>query len=240
MGQVTFGAPREVVLWLSRTLNIRTFVETGTNRAETAVWAADHFDSVVTVEGYKPLYEQAVNDHGHRTNIQFIHGDSREHIESVTQSLLEPAIFWLDAHWCGEHTFGRSDECPVIGELEALNTSSVPHIILIDDARLFIAPPPAPHQADHWPNIATLCDLLTSPSRRRYVAIHADVIVAVPESARVQLIDFIRSQVAMKQEPLPQVTEPHALVELPLQSHKIKQPVFYKIKREIKRLLIKP
>jgi hypothetical protein len=182
------------VLWMRDTFNAKVFVETGTNHAETAVWASDNFDRVFTIEAFQPLYQAAVETFGSRPNIQFLDGDSRTHIRSLAGSLSEPAIFWLDAHWCGEHTFGKTDECPVMGELEALNESEVPHLILIDDARLFLAPPPAPHDADQWPDISTICKSLGAHSSNRYVAVHDDVIIAVPNSGKRPLVECLRAE----------------------------------------------
>ena len=194
MGNKRFGAPRELVLWLSRSFGINTFVETGTNRAETTVWASDHFERVFTVEGYEPLYLQAVRNFGHRSNIRFLKGNSRDHIGSIVNSLTEPAIFWLDAHWCGEHTFGKTEECPVVAELEALNQTTVGHMVLVDDARLFLAPPPPPHDASHWVDISGICGLLSGHSSNRYVAIHEDVIVGVPSIAKLKFVEFLRNE----------------------------------------------
>jgi len=198
MGNVHSGVPRELVLWLSKTFGIDTFVETGTNRAETAIWASDNFEQVFTVEAYEPLHRKAVETFGHRKNIHFLKGDSRSYIHSITNSLTKPAIFWLDAHWCGEHTSGKSDECPIIGELRALNSSSIQHLVLIDDARLFLAPPPAPHEACHWPDIAVICQMLTANDSKRYVAVHDDVIIGVPDTARTQLVEFLRAEILQR------------------------------------------
>ncbi len=192
MGCVRFGAPRELVLWLRNTFDVKTFVETGTNRAETSVWASDEFQNVKTIEAYEPLFRNAVESYGSRRNIEFLLGDSREHIRQLVSSLVNPAIFWLDAHWCGTETFGNGDECPVLGELESLNASAVAHFILIDDARLFLSPPPSPHDANHWPDIATICRALQNHSSNRYVAVHDDVIVAVPGFAKTSIVEFIR------------------------------------------------
>jgi hypothetical protein len=182
---------------------VKIFVETGTNLAETAVWASDNFERVFTVEAYEPLYQKAIETYGNRKNIQFLKGDSRTHIKSLTSSLTEPAIFWLDAHWCGEHTFGKSDECPIIGELELLNASKVPHIVLIDDARLFLEPPPAPHEASCWPDISAICRSLTAHDSNRYVAVHDDVIIGVPGAAKAQLIEFLRAETIKNSAPPP-------------------------------------
>jgi hypothetical protein len=175
--------------------NVRVFVETGTHQAETAVWASANFECVFTIEAHEPLHQKAVETFGNCKNIRFLKGDSRSHIKSLTSSLTEPAIFWLDAHWCGENTFGKSDECPVVGELELLNASKVPHIVLIDDARLFLAPPPAPHEATHWPDISAICRLMAAHDSHRYVAVHDDVIIGVPGAARLQLVEFLRAEV---------------------------------------------
>src|SRR6266436_14161 len=194
MGNVRFGAPKELVLWMRDTFKAKVFVETGTNQAQTAVWASANFERVFTVEAYEPLYQKAVETFGSCKNIQFLKGDSRAHIKSLADSLTEPAIFWLDAHWCGENTFGKSDECPVVGELELLNTSKVAHIVLIDDARLFLAPPPPPHEASYWPDIATICGLLSTPNTNRYVVVHDDVIIGIPYVARPRFMEFIRGE----------------------------------------------
>ena len=160
MGCVRFGIPREQVIWLKDHFHLHSFVETGTNQAETSLWASNHFDRVVTIEAHEPLYRSAVERHSHVGNIEFVLGDSRDCLKSLLPTLTVPALFWLDAHWCGSETHGRSHECPVIDELRMINESSVDHFILIDDARLFLAPPPAPHNADHWPSIREICDLL--------------------------------------------------------------------------------
>ncbi len=194
MGAKRFGVPRELVLWLRDTFKVDVFVETGTNQAETAVWASANFARVFTIEAYGPLYQRAVEAFGDRKNIQFLKGDSRTHIKSLLTSMTKPAIFWLDAHWCGEHTFGKTEECPVVGELDLLNTSKVAHIVLIDDARLFLEPPPLPHEASHWPDIATICELLSVRDTKRYVVVHDDVIIGVPDVAKPQFMEFIRGE----------------------------------------------
>ena len=194
MGAVRFGVPRELVLWLQDTFKIDVFVESGTNLAETAVWATGHFQRVFTIEAHPPLYKRAITTFGDRKNIRFLEGDSRSHIKSLLPLLTEPAIFWLDAHWCGEGTFGKTEECPVVGELELINTSELAHIVLIDDARLFLAPPPPPHEITHWPDISTICGLLSGSAWNRYVVLRDDVIIAVPDFAKAKLAEFIRRE----------------------------------------------
>jgi hypothetical protein len=77
--------------------------------------------------------------------------------------------------------------------LELLNASKVPHVVLIDDARLFLAPPPAPHDATQWPDISAICRLMAAHDSHRYVAVHDDVIIGVPGAAKLQLVEFLRA-----------------------------------------------
>ena len=200
MGLVEHGGPRDLILQLKQMFGVQNFVETGTNHATTSVWASDHFSRVVTIEGYKPLYASAIAKYGMISNLEFRLGDSGLILQEVLGSLNGPAIIWLDAHWCGTETFGNSNECPVTAELQAINSAAVDHIILIDDARLFLEPPKPPHEASHWPGLAELIPLLDPPSAPRYVAVSRDVIIAVPRSAQQGLVAFLRTQPELKLE----------------------------------------
>ena len=192
MGAVRFGIPRKLVLWARDTLGFKTFIETGTNKAETTLWAADHFSRVITIEGMRELYEAAASAHANRSNITFLHGDSGVSLVEILEKLDEPALIWLDAHWCGQGTFESTSECPLIAEIDAINRSKHEHMILVDDARLFVAPPPPPHKAADWPDLLEVAGSLRD-GHARYAVIYEDVIVAVPATGRVPLVEFIRA-----------------------------------------------
>ena len=95
MGSIRFGAPKELVVWLHDEFKVETFVETGTNRAETASWAAGVFDRVVSVEAFDPLYQSAKQNFGHLTNVDFRLGDSRKHLRELASSLNNRPSFGL-------------------------------------------------------------------------------------------------------------------------------------------------
>jgi hypothetical protein len=196
MGAYRFGAPRELILWMREAYGMDTFIETGTNKAETSMWAAGAFGRVITVEGYEPLYRSAVAQYGSTKNIEFLLGNSPAKLREIIPTLTTPAIFWLDAHWCGTETFGLSAECPVLEEIQIINGSSLPHVLLVDDARLFLAPPPPPHVTSHWPDIRQVCDALGRDPFDRYVCVHEDVIIGVSPNSKDQLIEYIRTQLA--------------------------------------------
>lgn len=189
MGLIRTGAyqhsliPHNFVLRMRDTLKISSFIETGTCMGRTAEWAAIHFRRVLTVEHSKIMYEKAVSALGHIRNIKFTYGDSRDVLRAVCPSLNEPTVFWLDSHWSGADTWGEDDECPLLPEIEAIHKSPVAHIILIDDARMFLLPPPPPHNCEQWPSLDVVIQALQAGKNPYYVSLLDDVIIAVPEPA---------------------------------------------------------
>jgi len=184
MGSVQVGPPAELVLTLKQRYGVEHFVETGTYYAQTALWAAQHFKRVTTIEYSKGIYDEVCKKYGSSNpNIEFVFGDSKSQLKIIVPELKEPCIFWLDAHWSGGKTYGADDECPLITELEIINRSEMNHFIFIDDARLFLSPPPRPHRVGQWPSISSIISVLQS-GKSRYIAIAEDVIIAVPEEAQ--------------------------------------------------------
>ena len=181
MGMVTFGAPRRLIRSLAEAVGADTFVETGTFLGKTARWASGAFERVITVEGSEKLYAEAVEEHADLENVRFLHGASEDVLGDVVAELEEPAIFWLDAHWCGGTTYGAEHECPVLDEIRIVNGSPLEHVVLIDDARFFTSPPPPPNDPEQWPSFQAVVDALGQASFDRYTVIQDDVIVSVPQ-----------------------------------------------------------
>lgn len=179
MGIVRMGPPEEVLDKI-RELGVKIFIETGTYKAQTSVWASKTFDIVYTIEASKKLYHEALKEYRNIGNIRFMCGTSKECLKKITNEIATPAVFWLDAHWSGGETFGRDDECPLLDELGLIIKKGIQkHYILIDDARLFMCPPPLPHNIDSWPDISHIIIHLTDAGYK--IFIHEDVIIAVPK-----------------------------------------------------------
>lgn len=191
MGRVTWGPPREILHGIKVLFSPNVFVETGTFLGETAAWAAGLFDSVYTIEAAKELYLQASQRHSRLNNVRFLNGESQAILAEIVAQLKQPALFWLDAHWSGGPTWGSDQECPLLEELAIICASSLDHLILIDDARLFLAPPPSPHKPEQWPDIGQISKILGLANRR--VAILEDVIIAVPEHSGVAFSAFLQN-----------------------------------------------
>jgi hypothetical protein len=182
VGNIGFFALRDLGLALKNEFSITTFVETGTYKGQTAAWAAEHFKRVVTIEAHDPHYRRARGLAHKKKNIECVFGDSRVKLKGVISRLRKPALVWLDAHWCGsyEQSLNTPGECPLIDELKVLKKYATQHFILIDDARLFVEPPPKPHDPEQWPTYAEILKLLPE---NYYVTIWHDAIIAVPQEA---------------------------------------------------------
>ena len=187
MGLVRMGAPSSLIVKLRDSLGAKVFIEAGTYHGGTATWAASHFEQVVTIENSQSFYEKTSELYKDIGNIHFIFGDTRNHFKEIVPTLQQPAIIWLDSHWCGGESYGESDQCPLLEELRIINSSSIEHAILIDDARLFCAPPPSPNVPKFWPTIDKVIGAIQSNAFDRYIIIQKDVIIAVPESQREEI-----------------------------------------------------
>jgi hypothetical protein len=183
MGIVYAGVPTHLVSLLQAAFDAPVFVETGTYKGRSTVWASRHFRQVITVEASEVLWRSTSSRLSNLANVTFLHGSSAKVLPEVVAGLGDQrAVFWLDAHWCGGQTFGDAGECPIVDEIEAIRTSPQQHIILIDDARFFLAPPPRPHRSQHWPGLSTLVHLLESMPYPTFIAAVDDVLLCVPEA----------------------------------------------------------
>jgi FkbM family methyltransferase len=178
------GPPQELIIQLQQNYDLLYFVETGTYYGATALWAAQHFQKVITIEFSQEIYNQVSSQYQNLEGIEFLFGDTREQLTKIVPQFKKPCLFWLDAHWSGGNTYGANDECPLIEELEIIARTEVEHFIIIDDARLFLSPPPYPHRAEKWPSISTVINTLSLFCQDRYTVIFEDVIVSVPNYAR--------------------------------------------------------
>ena len=191
------GPPTGLILALKRQLTIDDFVETGTYRGDTAAWAAEHFARVATIELSPEYHAAATARFQTQPQVRVLLGDSGAMLRKVAAELPGSAIFWLDAHWSGLDTAGRETECPLLAELAILNAASVTHTLLVDDARLFAAPPPRPHRAEKWPDLGALLDALRAGGRR-HVVMFEDVLIAVPVAERSFLTGWLQDELAIQ------------------------------------------
>jgi hypothetical protein len=191
MGAVRPGVPDVLVRRLGEALELKAAIETGTYRGASAQVLASLFDRVWTIEWSEDLWARARDKFADNGRITCLHGSSADVLDSAIQEAATPALFWLDGHWSGGATAGATYECPVLAEITAIDASpyGADSAILVDDARLFLAPPPPPHDRDQWPPFMEVLDKLRE-RQERYVTVLDDVIVAVPIAARRTVEDY--------------------------------------------------
>ena len=158
MGLINFGIPEKETEYLKNRLKLDVFVEGGTYKGGTAKSMSNQFRKVYTIEKSDVMFDIANENLKDISNVAMLKGDTREHLHSILENN-DNLLFWLDAHWSGGETYGEEDECPLIEELEIIFEYNKNYVILIDDARLFLAPPPYPHKIENWPS---LTDILNS------------------------------------------------------------------------------
>jgi hypothetical protein len=136
--------------------------------------AGSVFERVYTVELDSLLYRRAQRLFQHDDRVQVFFGDSAQILPCFLQSLDEPALFWLDAHYSGGFTARGATDTPVLTELEHILSHTVAgHVILIDDARCFTG-------YDHYPTLPNLCAFVKSFPRQYSIVITDDIIRIIP------------------------------------------------------------
>lgn len=174
MGIIHRGIPEKMGYTISRRHNLHVLVETGTHVGRTALWGAQHFDVVFTIESDEDYLRQAgVRCRGY-DNITFLLGDSVARLPDVLLQLTRPALFWLDAHWSPDlHSERPQVICPVLAELAMINESKYRNAIMVDDARLFT------NNNHGWPELSEVISMMKYKGKRA-VTIRDDVIIGEP------------------------------------------------------------
>jgi len=183
MGAVTFGIPKKLVRLIKDNYSIELFIETGTFKGQTSSWAAGIFRNVITIENSKELFDLAVLNLASLKNLRCQYGNSAIELKKILAEINEPALFWLDAHWCGGPTHDHADLFPLLDEIKVVKQSDFNHIIMIDDARFFLKPPPEPQDPDTWPGLKEITELLNQDDNY-FTFVSEDIIVSMPVSGK--------------------------------------------------------
>lgn len=194
MGLVNFGVPEKEAEYLKEILKLDVFVEGGTYEGGTAKKMSNMFSKVVTIEKSDVMYTKAKEILNNYSNVTMLKGDTRENLRNVLESN-NNILLWLDAHWSGGETYGKGDECPLVEELEIIFDYDKNQVVLIDDARCFLAPPPSPHDYKNWP---TLLDIVSVMPENWGLVVHEDVIYLFPEKISKEFKTFLQKTITEK------------------------------------------
>jgi hypothetical protein len=188
MGAIHEKPLSDLVSQLKLAGRLVNFVETGTFVGNSLDWASQTFENVWTIEINPHFFAEAKARFHKLKNVNFLLGDSSINLESIVGQLEGPALFWLDAH-AGAGFFADHDICPLIQEMETILRSPHEHLMIIDDARAFLAPPPPPFDYSKWPSLDQIFRVFADRPNYNIVAI-ADAIIIVPSRFRHIVANF--------------------------------------------------
>lgn len=123
----------------------KIFVESGTflgNGLKCALNAG--FEKCYTVEIHSHLYEKAqlrFKDEINQGRVFSYLGDSEKILPKIINQITDQATFWLDAHISSQYGKKLAKNCPIIEELQTINSHYIKtHTLLIDDLNCFGRP----------------------------------------------------------------------------------------------------
>lgn len=131
--------------WFSTTLQSlsikkpKVFVETGTYIGNGILSVYNDFREIYSIDIKKEFIDMVEYIFSESNKVFLYEGDSSLVLEKLSKIIQEPSIFYLDAHYSGGETaFGIDGDngCPVLRELQILNSRTFNDIIVIDDMRL--------------------------------------------------------------------------------------------------------
>lgn len=189
MGLIRMGPPENLILKLASEFAVKNLSKPEVMKAIQLI-GLQNISIMFLQSKSQNIFIKKHEKNTNTKNAEFIYGDSRVEIKKLIKKLDEPTIFWLDAHWSGEETYGDTDQCPLIGELEIINHSRFDNFIFTDDARLFTSPPQPPHHPEQWSDISAIIKTLNKSENERYVVIIEDVIIAVPIFAKQIVMEY--------------------------------------------------
>ena len=162
-----------------RQYGLTTFVETGTLFGDTVEAMRPNFQRVVSIELSEELAAKARARFAGCGNVTILQGDSGQLLPRVLEALTGPALFWLDGHYSGDfqsktrgfvRTARGELQTPVVQELASILADDKPHVVLIDDARLF----------DGTNDYPTIDSLRATVGDHRHLTVERDIIRIVP------------------------------------------------------------
>lgn len=135
MGEIFAGVHQKIARNARDAFGLKAFVETGTYKGQSALWAKDKFERVITIEISPNFFKEAESVINNASNVLMILGDSREWLASVCRGRdNQPTLFWLDSHWIGDMQVQDPKGCPVIDEIRIINENFFGmHVIMVDD-----------------------------------------------------------------------------------------------------------
>lgn len=111
--------------------NLKTFVETGTNKGDTVDSLKDCFTEIHSIELHPDLYQYATSRFANHEYIHIVHGNSGKILGSVLDRVLQPCLLWVDSHATGG--ICADEGLPLPEELRTIYEKCQSSLTVIDD-----------------------------------------------------------------------------------------------------------
>lgn len=153
-----------------------TLIETGTYTGDMIASMLREFQTIYSIELFRPLYEKACLRFAGQRNIHLHFGDSSVELKKILKKIEKPAFFWLDAHYSGDGTAKGQMDTPILKELSCIfGHKVVNHVILIDDATEFTG-------KNGYPTIDTLEKFVLERNPRYQISVIDNIIRLLPDT----------------------------------------------------------
>lgn len=160
---------------LAKQYGCTVLVETGTYRGDMMEAQKKHFEQLYSIELSKDFHAKAKQRFQNDTHINLLQGDSGSVLPKLAPKIDGIALFWLDGHYCGGKTALSAIECPIYAEMESVFKTGKKHVMLIDDARLFVG--------EHdYPTIPELTAFVAKTNPDYQVEVKDDLIRVFPKN----------------------------------------------------------
>jgi len=167
---------QKTIKMFAENFSIDVLVETGTYQGAMVNAMKNTFKRIYSIELQPDLCKQAKARFSGYDHISIIQGDSSEVLSDVLSVIDQPILFWLDGHYSHGITARGILDTPIHQELQHIRDHQENgHIILIDDARLFIG-------QDDYPTLDELQKLVTEYFPRHTFDVADDIIrIYIPD-----------------------------------------------------------
>ena len=134
-----------------------TIIETGTGHGDLACLLRNVFNRVVTIELSASFVEVRKRLYGTLPKVQTLVGDSRECLPALARDIREPAVWYLDAHYCHLRSLPADgdDDVPLMEELAIISARPQADAVIVDDVHAFNRVRTRGHPGGGWTGVST-------------------------------------------------------------------------------------
>lgn len=161
---------QSIVKKYAKKFEIKVLIETGTCDGGMLYATRKNFERIFSIEIDEYLHNLSKERLAKYRHISLYKGDSSRVLPEILSRIDKPCLFWLDAHYSGGITAKGSLETPIMSELKhILNHSNLDHVILIDDAVMFVG-------KNDYPKLEEVREFITNERPHWTVYVNHDII----------------------------------------------------------------